>query len=273
MTDLLGVCTAWGDSECVVQPEQGPPVTIRLADVVSGKPVPPRPSPRHRVSPRAAEEHGRVLWPGVTEEPLGDWLLRSEPEPRGRLRKRANSALALGDPGLPLPRAAARVVDFYRARGREVLVQVEADGAVGAWFDAAGWTVVEGGAATFWLGSTSRALRTCGQGSRDAVGEVRLVEDPPRVEALVELDGRPVAGGHAAHDGDWLGVHGLTVEPDHRRRGLATAVMAALLDWGAAHGATTTWLHVETDNRPAQELYARLGLAPHHDLRYLRPPG
>ena len=50
MTDVLGVCTAWGDGRCVVAPETGPPVEIAIADIVSGKPVPPRPSVRHRVS-------------------------------------------------------------------------------------------------------------------------------------------------------------------------------------------------------------------------------
>src|SRR6188472_1688067 len=45
MTDVLGVCTAWADGVCVVAPSSGgPPVTIRIADIVSGKPVPPRPS-------------------------------------------------------------------------------------------------------------------------------------------------------------------------------------------------------------------------------------
>ncbi len=50
MTDLLGVCTAWDDDAGVVQPESGPPVRIALADIVSGKPVPPRPE-RRRPSP------------------------------------------------------------------------------------------------------------------------------------------------------------------------------------------------------------------------------
>ncbi|HEU5456401.1 MAG TPA: hypothetical protein VFU85_12020, partial [Nocardioides sp.] len=49
MTDLLGVCTAWGEGRCVIRPESGEPVEIALADIVSGKPVPPRPSVRHRV--------------------------------------------------------------------------------------------------------------------------------------------------------------------------------------------------------------------------------
>ncbi|MCW2813853.1 MAG: family N-acetyltransferase, partial [Nocardioides sp.] len=48
MTDLLGVCEAFGDGVLVVRPEGAASVTVALADVVSGKPVPPRPSLRDR---------------------------------------------------------------------------------------------------------------------------------------------------------------------------------------------------------------------------------
>ena len=57
--------------------------------------------------------------------PLGEWELRTDPAPVGRLLKRANSCLAFGDPGLPLAEAAGVVRDFYAARGRDALAQVE----------------------------------------------------------------------------------------------------------------------------------------------------
>ena len=104
MTDVLGVCTAWGDGRCVVAPEAGPPVEIAIADIVSGKPVPPRPSVRHRVSTRDAEEHTLSLFAGLETERLGDWVLRTVPVLEGRLVKRANSCLAIGDPGLDADR-------------------------------------------------------------------------------------------------------------------------------------------------------------------------
>lgn len=274
MTDLLGVCTSWGEQECVVQPESGPPVTIALVDVVSGKPVPPRPSVRHRVTPRDAEGHALVMWPTVASEELGEWVLRTETEPRGRLLKRANSALAIGDPGLPLDGALRHVLDFYRSRDREPLLQVEAGSPVHDRAAGDGWTEVEGGASTFLLGSVSRALRACGP-SRPAMTAPSpvLTEDGPRAHVALEETGRVVAEVRAAYDGDWLGVHGLHVGAGRRRRGLATTLMREVLDWGASRGATTAWLHVEVDNDPALALYERLGLLPHHDLCYLRPPG
>jgi N-acetylglutamate synthase len=59
------------------------------------------------------------------------------------------------------------------------------------------------------------------------------------------------------------------VVPEHRGQGHATAMMAALLEWGAEQGATTVWLHVETDNLPALRLYDGLGFVTHHTNRYL----
>jgi len=47
-TDVLGVCEAWGEASIVVRPDSGDPVTIPLELIVSGKPVPPRRSPRPR---------------------------------------------------------------------------------------------------------------------------------------------------------------------------------------------------------------------------------
>jgi hypothetical protein len=42
MTDVLGVMEAWDDEVTVVRTDEGP-VTIAIADIVAGKPVPPRP--------------------------------------------------------------------------------------------------------------------------------------------------------------------------------------------------------------------------------------
>jgi ribosomal protein S18 acetylase RimI-like enzyme len=268
MTDVLGICESWSDGVVVVRREDGTAVTIATADIVSGKPVPPRPSVRLRVSAREAESHAAPLWPGVVREPLGEWELRTEPAPGGRLRKRANSCLAMGDPGMPMAAAADAVVSFYRSRERPPMVQVEADADMERWFVEQGWTVVPGGDALFLLGSISRARRLLGGVEEDAVS---VEVDGPRARAVVP--DRAVA--EAAVDGDWLGVHDVQVAPDHRRRGLARAVIGALLDRGAEQGATTLWLHVETDNEPAIALYESLGLAVHHGCRYLAaaPPG
>ncbi len=59
-------------------------------------------------------------WRGTEEEWLGDWLLRAADGFTGR----ANSALPLGDPGLPLDEALAAVTEWYRARGLPPMIAV-----------------------------------------------------------------------------------------------------------------------------------------------------
>ena len=277
MTDVLGVCTAWGDGRCVVAPETGPPVEIAIADIVSGKPVPPRPSVRHRVSTRDAEEHTLSLFAGLETERLGDWVLRTVPVLEGRLVKRANSCLAIGDPGLEPGAAADRIRAFYETRDRPVLAQVEVGSAVDSALSAAGWTAVPGGDADFLLASLSRALRSCNAVSTalSAPHEHPSASRTPRYSGSgagrvrVEI-GDDVASGEAALDGDWLGLHNLRVDVERRRQGLGTQVLGALLEWGAERGATTAWLHVEVDNDPARGLYERVGFRTHHACRYLR---
>jgi len=235
---------------------------------VTGKPVPPRASIRQRVSAREAERHSLPLWPLVERVPLGEWELRTDPAPVGRLLKRANSCLALGDPGMPLPAAAEAVRDFYASRGRDPMAQVETGSDVDAALTGLGWTPVPGGDSHFLLTSLAHASRLAGSDL-----DVDVEEDGPRVRVVRRVDGREVGSGRAAVDGDWLGVHGLVVEPDQRGHGHATAMMAALLEWGAERGATTVWLHVETDNAPALALYDALDFRIHHTNRYLSLPG
>ncbi|HEX3334891.1 MAG TPA: GNAT family N-acetyltransferase, partial [Jatrophihabitans sp.] len=62
------------------------------------------------------------------------------------------------------------------------------------------------------------------------------------------------------------------VEPDYRRQGLASGVMAGLAAWGAAQGATRSYLQVGVDNS-AVALYEKLGYWVHHDYRYRNEPG
>src|SRR6478736_3486190 len=124
MTDVLGVCEAWADGVATLRRDDGTVVEIATRDIVSGKPVPPRPSARMRVSPREAEGHAAPLWPQVERVALGDWELRTDPAPVDRLRKRANSCLAMGEPDRPFDAAAEAIRSFYADRDRQALAQV-----------------------------------------------------------------------------------------------------------------------------------------------------
>jgi ribosomal protein S18 acetylase RimI-like enzyme len=262
-TDVLGVCTAWGDGVCVVAPATGEPVTIPIALIVSGKPVPPRPSWRHRVSAREAEGHALALWPKLVRRDLGDWVMRSSDVPF----KRANSCLAIGDPGMTLDHAEFAVRAFYEGRGRQPLVQVEADSPEEAHFAEAGWTLLQHGEAAFQLAALAAVRRRLGSSLQPSDVRLRVEGHFAHVQLLV--GGDVVASGRAGLDGDWIGIHAFGVDDAHRRQGLGTLVLAELLEWGAEQGASTVWLHVETDNEPALALYGSLGFVTHHTCRYL----
>jgi N-acetylglutamate synthase len=70
----------------------------------------------------ALERMAAAHWRGTEEEWLGDWLLRAAEGFTGR----ANSALPLGDPGLPLDQALAEVTAWYRARGLPPMIVIPA---------------------------------------------------------------------------------------------------------------------------------------------------
>lgn len=263
-TDLLGTCLSWSEETCVVQPETGGPVSIRLGDIVSGKPVPPRASARLRVSPAEAQRRAMALFADLQTEPLGDWVLRHSPTATAR---RANSVLAVGEPGVA--DAFERVVDFYAARTGRPVAAVLPDSAQEELFRGHGWVAESGDADTlFQIGSVARVLRAA-RGSRPAPAAA-VTHDEQRDVVTVRIGDR--ASGVAAYAEDWVGLRGIEVDPAHRREGLGVAVVAELLGWGAERGATTAYLQVLADNGPAIGLYERLGFVTHHAYRYLAPP-
>lgn len=274
MTDVLGVCTAWADGVCVVAPSSGgPPVTIRIADIVSGKPVPPRPSPRLRVTPREAQVRAFALFPDLVVTPVpgpSGWLLRSSATATAR---RANSVLAfpatsseseaLGRDSYDVA-TVTEVEASYRAIGKPAVAAVLAESEERTFLAGLGWVPESSDADTqFQLASVATARRALRGGDTDRV--VVTVEDGVASASV------PGAQGFAAYADDWVGFRGIEVAPEHRRQGLARTVMAALLEWGAERGATTAYLQVLGHNAPALALYDAMGFTTHHTYAYLTP--
>lgn len=294
-TDVLGTMLVWDDATTVVERADGSRVTIALADVVSGKPVPPRPSVRSRVTPEEAERRALRGWPAVEQEGLGSWVLRAS----AGFSSRANSVLALGSPGIALDDALEEAVAFYAARGLPPLAQVvvgsEQETALlrHGWHDArpgeaptefhvapvaqvarrlrahprsdaAAPATVTDRATEAWLADDARARRN--------PGAARAVLEGTDEVAFVTLGDPVVAKGRVSHVDDWAGITDVWVSPEHRRRGLALEVVGALVGWAAERGATTAYLQVRGDNPAALALYERLGFVTHHAYRYLAAP-
>jgi ribosomal protein S18 acetylase RimI-like enzyme len=290
MTDLLGVLEEWGDDTVTVRREDGEAVMVERRLIVSGKPVPPRPSVRSRLDADEVALRIASTWPAVEVDRIGDWLLRSS----AGFSLRANSALLAGAPGLPWDQALRRVVAFYEHRGMPAVAQVLGGSDASRRLADAGWVPARAGGVAqarravrrapagdrprvelgarvteAWLATDRRAL-----GHREAA--VAVLEGPEQVSFASVLDeqGAVLARGRVAlsEAGDvWAGISDVWVDPVHRRGGLARAVMGAMLGWAAERGATTAYLQVTADNEPALALYQRLGFATHHTYRYVRP--
>ena len=266
MTDVLGICTAWGDGVCVVTPTSGgDAVTIRIADIVSGKPVPPRPSPRLRVDPREAQVRAFALFPDLAVAPVpgpSGWLLRSSATATAR---RANSVLAFPGGGAYDERDVAAIEAHYAGLGKPAVAAVLGESPerellarprVGAREPRRRHPLP--------AGSVARARRAL---AGVDTSSVTVTVDGGVATAVIQ----GAAQGVAAYADDWVGFRGIEVDPEHRRRGLARAIMAALLEWGAERGATTAYLQVLGHNEPALTLYEGLGFTTHHAYAYLTP--
>lgn len=295
-TDTVGVLTSWDESVLLITRRDGEVVRIPESSLVAGKVVPAAPA-RRRGPAASYEELARVAaraWQPVESERLGDWELRAA----SGFTRRANSVLPLGDPGVPLDEALTSVRDWYAARDLPAYVQT-ATGAEGtqevlcAELEARGWAREV--SAGLWIGALAPLAdrevteasgvdlaRTADEAwldryQRKGLSEVALhvLGSGPSVwfATVPGAEGEPPAAiGRCVVDGRWAGFAAVEVDPAQRRRGLATAVMAALARRALDEGASAAWLQVEADNAGARALYAGMGFAAHHTYHHYRAP-
>ncbi|MGW6575714.1 GNAT family N-acetyltransferase [Streptomyces sp. NPDC054945] len=288
-TDTVGVLTSWDQGVLLITKKDGQSVRISESSLVAGKIVPAAPA-RRRGPAASFEELSRVAaraWQPLESERLGDWTLRAA----AGFTRRANSVLPLGDPGIPLDDALARVTSWYADRSLPAYVQVATGAAgtqemLGAELERRGWTSEV--SAEVRIGAlapvgdvdapAADAVRLTRVPDEEWLGRYGKVSDPDLARRML-VEGPSVwfaalpggrAIGRCVVDGRWAGFAAVTVDPAHRREGLATAVMAALARRALEEGASAAWLQVETDNPGAQALYDGLGFARHHTYHHYR---
>ncbi|HEY3009290.1 MAG TPA: GNAT family N-acetyltransferase [Micromonosporaceae bacterium] len=288
-TDAIGELTELTETDLSLATGRGP-LRVPLAEVHRAKRVPGRRRPT-RAEVAALELAADEAWPAPVRERLGDWWLRAA----GGWTGRANSALPIGDPGLPLAAAVDAVERWYAAHGLRPRVNIPLPlaAAVNAELDARGWLTappvlvqtaplatvldavpqrpdlppvrLEAGPSPEWLAIAGGRKGTPPAAARRLltdVGEVRFAHVYAEEGPLVAIARGTVTGG-----GRWLGLVLVEVVPPARRRGLARHVVRSLAEWAAGRGATDAFLQVEEHNVEAVALYARLGFTTHH--RYL----
>ena len=302
LTDVVGELVASGPESLTVRSRHGEVVVPRRA-VTALKEVPPRPSRRgapHRAVSAADLERAMVgAWPPVETGRLGEWVLRSS----GGFTQRASSALAVGDPGLPLEAALEAVETWYADRGRPSWVSLplphgaspETDPLVGL-LTARGYesrvptvclTASAAHVAASAASSPARvpvrlsptledgwmaAYRSYREADPDLARAV-LTGSPAQVFASVaQEDGEVVAVGRLGLASAWGGVAAMWTAPTHRRRGIATAVLGALAEEAVRRDVASLHLQTDGDNAGALSTYRRHGFTPHHDYVTLRRP-
>lgn len=294
-TDTVGWVQEVTTAEVSLADLAGQVRTVPVATVVLARRAPAAmggPDPRRL----PADELERITLPGwlAGSEPLGGWTLRAG----GGFTGRANSCLAVGDPQVPLPEAAGRIVAYAAEHQIAPMAQVVEGSDADDGLRGLGWVttyeatdVLVARLADFLEG---RGVRTGVEVSETLDDRWRTAyrqsrphhADPTVLEAI--LGGHPprafagragpdpavlVAIARGSLNAGWLGLASIWTDPDHRRRGLATAAMTALGHWAARQGARYVYLQVAVANRPAHRAYARLGFASHHTYGYLKPPG
>jgi N-acetylglutamate synthase len=239
------------------------------------------------------EEAAAEGWRAPVEERMGDWLLRAADGFTGR----ANSALAVGDPGLGLSEAAEAVRLWYTARGLPPMIAVPfslggpTSHPVDRYLAAEGWTMRRGVAMVMVASPAAIAAETgplvelAAAPDEDwlALYHYRGSPLPPIAERLltsapwqafgrVREDGQTIAIGRVAGNAVWAGVTAIETDPAYRRRGLATAITRALATVAADRGVSGLYLQVEEENAAARALYRRLGFTEHHRYHYRLAP-
>lgn len=295
-TDVVGWLVSLGSESVALEVEGGDSVSVdrpaiilaRRAPIARGGPEPRRTS---------AEDLEWAALPGwvARSEPLGEWTLRAG----GGFTGRANSALAVGDPGVELVEAAERMIAYAREHRIAPWAQVIVGSEVEAGLVDLGWrptyvvtdvlvcrlitllgddlpdprVAVKEHLQDVWLAAYARSRPN---DADPAILRMILDGHPPRGFASVTDpaaggDHVGIARGHVS--GSWLGIASVWTEPAHRRRGLATAMMRALGHWAARRGARNAYLQVAQENTGAHDAYGRLGFVRHHSYRYLAAPG
>ncbi len=275
-TEVVGVVLSRSPEVLVLRRRDGSVTEVEVAAIAAGRVVPP--GPARRIGVADLETIAAAGWRALETETLGGWVMRAS----GGFTARANSALAIGDPGLPVADAVSAVESWYGEWSLPARIQAIDRGDLEDLLAARGWAGT--GVDDVMTAEIAHVLRPLAgadeppvrieaspdaawlAGYRTANGPLppvaaQVLANHPRV-AFLSISGDAIA--RVAVDGRWAGLFAVEVAPQARRRGLGRAISAAALRWATGEGARHAYLQVAAGNDAARTLYERLGFAVHH---------
>jgi ribosomal protein S18 acetylase RimI-like enzyme len=250
------------------------------------------------VDPRVLDEVAAAALPAAVEEEVAGWRCRADPSVPFRRANVALPPLGVGaDPAAAVAVAGAgAVAAWYHRRGQRAIVVVSSADPTADDLDRAlaerGWAVeapVEVLVAPLarLVGRSDLVSLSVGVDEGWAQGDGALVGGDDRtarrtaayarmlaplghraLAASARLDGVVVGVGFGVLDRGWLGIFGMATSPEHRRRGVAGAVVRALAAAAVDRGGERAYLQVEVGNDPALACYRSLGFGPGHGYHY-----
>lgn len=285
-TDVLGLLMAW-DDDVIVSRADCATVRIPRHSVVAAKVVPPPPvgagMAAAHLTDRELDAVMMMGWRGSEAEWHNGWLLRAG----GGFTGRANSTLALRDPGPPIE----LVERWYEHRGlppkMQVSLPLRAD--LDEELAALGWRafdptlVMTASVSSFAADTASLRIDTevddawlgCYHyrgGQLPAVGRLLIsAAERPGFASIRGPDGEVRAIARGAVDQGWVGLAAIEVADAHRRQGLGTTLVTGLGSWAAGVGAHSAYLQVAETNLGAIAMYENLGFTVHHRYHYRTP--
>ncbi len=288
-SDVVGEVVRYGGDHLEIQPWDRGPVMVALDSIVACRQVPAK-ALRPRSSAADLERLASHQWPGLRMVRLGGWEIRLG----DGCTKRANSALAEGDPGLALADAVRRVEEVYTEAGLAPRLEVVVGEAPHPARDlclALGWqpegatcflvtdlrqaTEVPDDAGvevvTTWTPSPDDAWLAGPSRGRSLFG--RIVTAAPADYLALRMgaeSGDVVATARVARTADWAGLSCLWVAPEVRGRGLGRRLLHEITGHSLADAARFAYLQVEESNEMALAWYLRAGWQEHHRYAYLR---
>lgn len=286
LSDAVGELTTDGDA-LVVTTRDGP-VRIGRDRVTAVRAVPPAVARRASLAAIARLEGLCAdAWPALHDEPLGAWRLRAA----GGFTGRANSALAIGSPGVPIPDALDAARAFALRHDVPPRVQVPTGSPWDRAIEAQDWVpdrgLVAGPEVSVQVAVLADLATPAAAAARAAADETagpgwwRLTGGfPPGPARRHVLAAAPdtaflTLGDQGAlrvaivHDHAHFAV--LTVHAGARRRGVGTTLMRDGAAWARRRGARFAVLQVALHDDAALTLHAGLGFTEHHRYRYLVP--